>query len=236
MSNYTQATYFGPKDSLSVGDPNKRAKGTEIDAELLAISTAIATKQDSTGSATTSAAGVVELATSAEAIAGTDTARAVTPAALAAATAVLVYEKTINESVLASTTYQADDHLVTASLDAGTYLVEVYARGSTTGACGMKFRFGGTATIRSDSTLDSCGLVLTYLQSDGVGPADMQSGSPVHGVPGFSEEGTSFLTLAIRAKLVITVAGTVQLEWAQQTATGFLTLSGGSWMAVRRVA
>ena len=36
------------------------------------------------GAATTSAAGIVELATSAEAIAGTDTARAVTPAALAA--------------------------------------------------------------------------------------------------------------------------------------------------------
>lgn len=52
MSNYTQNTFFGPKDSLSSGDASKLIKGTEFDAEFSEISTAIATKYDSGNIAT----------------------------------------------------------------------------------------------------------------------------------------------------------------------------------------
>lgn len=107
MSDYTQNVSFGPKDALTTGDPDKLIKGTEIDAELSEISTAIATKEDeankgvadgyaSLGSdglvpnaqlpdASETVQGVVELATTAEVTTGTDTARAVTPAGVAAA-------------------------------------------------------------------------------------------------------------------------------------------------------
>lgn len=44
MSNYTKLTAFDTKDALSTGDPLKRVKGTELDDEFDAISTAIATK------------------------------------------------------------------------------------------------------------------------------------------------------------------------------------------------
>ena len=44
MSNYTKLTAYDTKDSLSTGDPLKRIKGTELDDEFDAISTAIATK------------------------------------------------------------------------------------------------------------------------------------------------------------------------------------------------
>lgn len=106
MSNYSQNVYFGPKDSLTAGDASKKIKGTEIDAELAEISSAISSKEDATNkganngycgldsgglvvpsdlpSATASAQGAVELATSAETITGTDTARAVTPAGMKA--------------------------------------------------------------------------------------------------------------------------------------------------------
>lgn len=47
MANYTKATNFATKDSLPTGNPNKIIKGTEINSEFDAISTAIATKQDS---------------------------------------------------------------------------------------------------------------------------------------------------------------------------------------------
>lgn len=47
MANYSQITSFGPKDALVTGNPAKLIKGTEIDPELAAISTAIATKEDS---------------------------------------------------------------------------------------------------------------------------------------------------------------------------------------------
>lgn len=50
MSNYTQIVSYGPKDSLSHGDPNKAIKGAQIDAELQAIATAISSKQDTSTS------------------------------------------------------------------------------------------------------------------------------------------------------------------------------------------
>lgn len=47
MSDYTQTTFFAPKDLLSTGNPDKIIYGAELDPELSAISTAIATKYDS---------------------------------------------------------------------------------------------------------------------------------------------------------------------------------------------
>ena len=46
MSNYTQITDFSVKDNLASGDAAKVIKGSDIDAELSAIATAIATKQE----------------------------------------------------------------------------------------------------------------------------------------------------------------------------------------------
>jgi len=51
MAGYTQTTYFGPKDSLLAGDPDKVIKGTQIDTELLAIATSLDTKVDTGGAA-----------------------------------------------------------------------------------------------------------------------------------------------------------------------------------------
>ena len=46
MSDYSKIVNFTAKDALTTGDPAKLAKGTELDAELDAISVAIATKYD----------------------------------------------------------------------------------------------------------------------------------------------------------------------------------------------
>lgn len=46
MSNYTKATNFTTKDTLTSGDPNKIVKGTELDTEYIAISAAISSKAD----------------------------------------------------------------------------------------------------------------------------------------------------------------------------------------------
>lgn len=46
MSNYTKATNFATKDTLASGNPSKIVKGTEIDTEFNAISSAIASKAD----------------------------------------------------------------------------------------------------------------------------------------------------------------------------------------------
>lgn len=49
MSNYTQTTFFAPKDALASGNPDKTIYGAEVDPELSAISAAIATKVDTAG-------------------------------------------------------------------------------------------------------------------------------------------------------------------------------------------
>jgi hypothetical protein len=46
MSDYTKATNFTLKDGLTTGDPQKIIKGSEIDAEYSAISSAVTSKAD----------------------------------------------------------------------------------------------------------------------------------------------------------------------------------------------
>jgi hypothetical protein len=47
MTDYVKSTNFTSKDSLSIGNPLKIVKGTEIDTEFNNIATAVATKADS---------------------------------------------------------------------------------------------------------------------------------------------------------------------------------------------
>ena len=44
MSDYTKAVDFAVKDTLATGTPAKVVRGSEIDAEYLAIQVAVATK------------------------------------------------------------------------------------------------------------------------------------------------------------------------------------------------
>lgn len=64
MSDYTKATNFASKDSLSTGNPLKIVKGTEIDTEFNNIQTAIATKTDNATAAITGGTitGITDLA------------------------------------------------------------------------------------------------------------------------------------------------------------------------------
>lgn len=46
MSDYTKIVNYAAKDALTEGNPNKIIKGTELDAEFVAIQTAVATKSN----------------------------------------------------------------------------------------------------------------------------------------------------------------------------------------------
>lgn len=72
MSDYTQITFFAPKDALPSGNPSKLIKGVEVDPELSAIAAAIASKYDGT-----------DIASDAEAAALSNNSKLVTPAKLA---------------------------------------------------------------------------------------------------------------------------------------------------------
>lgn len=68
MSDYTPVNDYSAKDALSTGDPNKKIKGSDVDADLAAIQTAVATKYDSS-----------DIATQGQAETGTDNATLITP-------------------------------------------------------------------------------------------------------------------------------------------------------------
>lgn len=106
MADYTQSIDFSAKDALATGDANKIAKGADIDTELGLISDSLASKVDESRegvalgvatldagtlipvaqlpAATTTAVGVLEIATDAEAITATATDKWLTPANLKA--------------------------------------------------------------------------------------------------------------------------------------------------------
>jgi len=79
MSNYTKATNFATKDGLGTSDPAKVIKGTEIDNEYNAISSAIASKADINSPAFTGTP------TGATAAAGTNTTQLATTSFVTAA-------------------------------------------------------------------------------------------------------------------------------------------------------
>jgi hypothetical protein len=74
MSNYTKITNFTTKDTLPSGNASKVVKGTEIDNEFTAISSAIATKADTASPAFTG------VPTASTATAGTSTTQLATTA------------------------------------------------------------------------------------------------------------------------------------------------------------
>ena len=64
MSNYTKATNFAIKDSLSSGNANKIIKGTDLNTEFDSIQSAINSKADANNADLTGTATAVNLTVS----------------------------------------------------------------------------------------------------------------------------------------------------------------------------
>lgn len=142
MSNYTKLTSFNVKDALPSGDPAKRIKGTELDDEFNAISTAVATKVDATASAINSALGstAVQNATHAD---SADTATTATTFS----TAIF----TVSES--GNTLNFISAPTVTGSISGSTLTVTAATVGFVnTGAVLSAATIGGTPTITGQLT------------------------------------------------------------------------------------
>lgn len=97
MTDYTKSTNFTSKDSLSSGNPLKIIKGAEFDTEFNAISTAIATK------ANTSSPALTGTPTAPTASAGTNTTQLATTAFVVAALSVMYPVGSIYSNISDST-------------------------------------------------------------------------------------------------------------------------------------
>jgi len=117
MSNYTQTTNFATKDTLASGNPLKVVKGAEINTEFVNISTAIATKVDSNGSASLTTLSVSGLSTLSNVLLGYDT------TATAAGTTTLTSSSN-NQQFFTGTTTQTVVLPLTSTLALGfSYLI-----------------------------------------------------------------------------------------------------------------
>ena len=224
MSDYTQITDFAAKDTLNSGNPSKLIVGAEHDAEFSAIATAITSKYDSG-----------DLASQAQAEAGTDNETLMTPLrtsqyyAAAPAMATQTKIKSALETVNNSASLQADNHITGVSLDASSrYAVfgylSVLIKAASDLKLGLRFSsapttaaiaFGGTAAGTSSGDFQANATDTAVV----VDAADEALGSTVSGF------------------IVTNAATTVELQWAQNSAVSEdTTLEAGSYISFTKIS
>ena len=139
MSNYVKSTNFAVKDTLITGDPDKKIKGTEIDAEYNNIATAVNSKAN-TASPTLTGTPAAPTAT-----AGTNTTQLATTAFVTAAD---VAERTATATLTNKT-------LTTPTINTPTIATPTITNGTITGgsisglSSPLPIASGGTGLIAS---------------------------------------------------------------------------------------
>jgi hypothetical protein len=222
MTDYSQTTDFSAKDALTTGNPSKAIKGSELDVEFAAISTAILSKFDST-----------DLATQAEAEGGAVNTKLMTPLRVSQEIAALVSTqslyKTAAETVNNSSTLQDDNHLTGFTIEAsGVYRVFGVLVLSIKGASDFKV----AVTLGSAPTSLS-------IQFSGTG--DNAAARAVQTVSGTGVALTDTVDetmVVVFEGLIVndTDATTAKLQWAQNSAQSEDTILGiGSFMTLDRI-
>ena len=141
-------------------------------------------------------------------------------------------QKTALETVNNSSTFQDDDHLVSASLAASSeWIIEIYLCHSTAvgGTPDIKVQIviptGATHTLGGTAASTTDGANIANLGTDGAASIAYSAGSSAQ-----------MLYLVGRVSIGAT-AGTVQLQWAQNVATvEDLTVRTRCWMLLRRLS
>ena len=199
---------------------------------------------DIVAAASTTAAGVAEIATGAEIDTGTDDTRVASPKGLADQTVLLKQtdllrvSKTADETVNNSNTYQADDHL-TLAVAAATYKFKLYVFGTNADVTpGLKLAFYtntadnitvSKASIGNTTTEALDEIVLTESTVAGTSGSS-QTGTTTHWKLAGSGVFTSSGTITFAAVCTLTV------QWAQSTAhASNTTLKKGSYLELTKV-
>lgn len=148
--------------------------------------------------------------------------------------------KTADESVTSNTTLQDDDHLVNIPLAVGTHIVEamLMASGAAAGDVKVAWAFSGTATGYragqgpSFASTDALGATAQAVRSS----ASSGASAPITASTPYGTDGTNWSYILERGLLIVTVTGTLKVQWAQNTSNAAATvMRAGSWVWTRRV-
>jgi len=130
-----------------------------------------------------------------------------------------VVYKTATETVTSSTTLQDDNHLDLA-LQPGTYRIRAVLRaaGASGGDVKIAWTFSGTLT-RSNRTSSGPVLSTTTVADTTVRATTVALGTAVP----YGTDGTNGSLIEEDLLLTVTVAGNLQLQWAQNASSGTAT-------------
>lgn len=137
--------------------------------------------------------------------------------------------KSADETINNSTTLQNDNHL-TMALATGTYQVNGAVFANLAGNSGIKFAFAGTGGL----TVTPMNVQVTIWDAGGArdaGRLTALGGTASHGAKGSGDHYAEFA-----GSLVVTVAGTLTLQWAQLSAVASnLTVQASSTLVLTRI-
>lgn len=138
--------------------------------------------------------------------------------------------KAAGESVTSSTTSQNDDD-ITISLDVGTWVIDLYAQvnGATAGDVRIKWTNTGTMTCVHRSAIAPGANTTDATQS---ASSRIQAGQVLGTEYGYGTDATVSSRVHERLVMEVTVAGTLQLQWAQLASSGTATTLGTQTHAV----
>jgi len=143
--------------------------------------------------------------------------------------------KAADESVTSSTTLQNDDDIALSVAASATYRLAAYFiyEGGTLGSSDMKIGW----TFPSGLTMAYGHIGMTTagaVNEASVATSSDQTNSPAFGSDGAGQNRAAYLFGMV---FVSTTAGTLQLQWAQNTSSGTATkMKKGSWVELQRVA
>jgi hypothetical protein len=173
MTDYTKATNFATKDSLPSGSALKIVRGTEIDTELNAIATAVATKTDNAAAAITggSVTGITDLAVADGGTGASNASGARTNLGLVIGTDVQAYDVDTAKTDVAQSFTAAQRGAVSALTDGATITPDFAV------ANNFSVTLGGNRTLANPSNLVAGQSGVIKITQDGTGSRTLAFGS-----------------------------------------------------------
>jgi len=173
MTDYTKATNFATKDSLPPGSALKIVRGTEIDTELNAIATAVATKTDNAAAAITGGTitGITDLAVADGGTGASNSSGARTNLGLVICTDVQAYDADTAKTDVVQSFTAAQRGAVSALTDGATITPDFAV------ANNFSVTLGGNRTLANPTNLVAGQSGVIKITQDGTGSRTLAFGS-----------------------------------------------------------